>query len=130
MEAYKRLRTLREREKFAAWLFAAILRSKCRRYLQRRRHDVSLEEFRDTLAAPLPSDDSALLDALQRLPLQDREVLAARYLQGLAFDEVAGEHWASASTPRVCAVPARGNVCASSCRKRTRNAPAYSCNAP
>gem|GEM_PF-380358 len=89
VEAYRQLRTLREGEKFAAWLFA-ILRSKCLQYLRRRRHDVPLEAFRDTLAAPLPSDDGELIDALYRLPLRDREVLAARYLQELDFDEVAG----------------------------------------
>jgi len=86
--AYAQLHTLREHDKFAGWLFT-ILRTKCLRYLQRHRKNLSLEEFRDTLAAPPPPDDSALLDALWRLPLQDREILAARYLHGLEYDEVA-----------------------------------------
>ena len=90
VEAYRSLRNLREPAAFGAWLHG-ITRNLCRRYLARRPPaTVSLE--RDALPdppAPVEEDRGELLAALGDMPLEHREVLAARYLQGLDYAEIA-----------------------------------------
>ncbi len=90
IEAFRRLATLREGEKLRGWLFT-ILRHKCLHFLRERRPaEISLELVEDTLAAPAPAfAGQDVWVALQRLPLPDREILAARYLQELSFAEIA-----------------------------------------
>ncbi len=89
LEAYRCLGQLREPEKFRGWLFI-ILRHKCRRKLRHRRwEELPLDACREIPAPPQASADEELAAALIHLPLADREVLAARYLYELDYEEVA-----------------------------------------
>lgn len=87
VEAFRQLRSLREPEKFRGWLFA-ILRNKCLNFLKRDRSELLLEDCGDLVAAPASLDDGEVAELLNRLPLPDREVLAARYLHGLEYAEI------------------------------------------
>lgn len=91
IEAYRALANLKEPEKFRAWLYG-ILRHRCLK-------------ARNAAGPPmLPYEESALpagagvwedkgpspmLELLRQLPRDDRELLAARYLQGLSYAEIA-----------------------------------------
>ncbi len=89
LEAYRRLGQLRDPEKFRPWLFT-ILRHKCLRYLrQHRRKEISLEVCPEIPAREQVPADEELAELLTRLSLADREVLAARYLYELDYDEMA-----------------------------------------
>ena len=89
IEAYRRLDQLHDGAKFRGWLFA-ILRNKCLRYLEnRRQQDVPLEDGLTVAASQPIMDDAGLTELLGRLPLPDREILAARYFQELGYDEIA-----------------------------------------
>lgn len=88
IEAYKRLPSLRESAKLRSWLFA-ILRNKCIRFVHRRPNEVPLERCEAELATPASYSDGDILEIISRLPLSDREVLSARYLQELGFEELA-----------------------------------------
>ncbi len=91
IEAYRCLPTLRDGDKLRAWLFA-MLRFRCLHFRRRRRHvEVPLEQIADLPASPAPEfAGHAVWEALLRLPLTDREIIAARYLQELNFAEIAG----------------------------------------
>lgn len=89
VDAYRNLRQLHDRSKFRAWLFG-ILRHKCLSYLQRRRpEERSLDDYAESLAAPTPSEGAGLTELLDSLPLAYREILAARYVQELSYEEIA-----------------------------------------
>ncbi|HEY3418163.1 MAG TPA: sigma-70 family RNA polymerase sigma factor, partial [Armatimonadota bacterium] len=90
IDAYQGLRTLQEPAKFRAWLFV-ILRNKCYRYLQRQHpEELPLDDYIEQLAEPTPlTSDLPLAEWIEQLPLGDREVLAARYLQELSYREIA-----------------------------------------
>lgn len=89
VDAYTHLRSLQDRGKFRAWLFG-ILRHKCLNYLQRRAPEhLSLDDYAETLPAPAPVDGADLAELLDGLPLEYREILAARYLQELSYAEIA-----------------------------------------
>lgn len=84
VEAFTRLRTLREPEKFKGWLFT-ILRNRCLNYLQRHHRELPLDAYSEILAAPDAMEDGEVAELLNRLPFEDREMLAARYLHGLDY---------------------------------------------
>jgi RNA polymerase sigma-70 factor (ECF subfamily) len=89
VEAYRSLGKLREPAAFGAWVYG-ITRNLCRRYLARRPPATASLE-RDPLPdppAPVEEDRSEVLVALGGLPLEHREVLAARYLQELDYAEI------------------------------------------
>ncbi|HEX2950865.1 MAG TPA: sigma-70 family RNA polymerase sigma factor, partial [Armatimonadota bacterium] len=89
LTAYRKLDTLHDPGKFRAWLFT-ILRNACRdHYAHRHPEEVTLEEVAETLAAPTPLESHEIMRMLEALPLADREVLSAHYLQDLSFAEVA-----------------------------------------
>lgn len=89
LDAYRHLASLKQPAKFKSWLFG-ILRHKCLDYLQRRQPEtLALEEYTEVIAAPTPAETSELMELLNSLPLADREILAAHYLQGLSYREVA-----------------------------------------
>ncbi len=107
VDAYRNLRTLHDHGKFRAWLFG-ILRHKCLTYLNARRpQHLSLEEFADSLPAP-PVDDGAEVAALlDALPLAQREILAARYVQELSYEEMADTLHTNVNAVRVRVFRAR-----------------------
>jgi|GEM_PF-744107 len=89
VRAYRHLPSLKDPDKFRAWLFS-ILRHVCLTLLQKRAPAAgSLEDYAETLAAPEPPDDHAIAGALEQLPPAYREVLIAHYMQGLSYAEMA-----------------------------------------
>jgi RNA polymerase sigma-70 factor (ECF subfamily) len=88
VDAYRQLPTLRQPERFGAWLFG-IARHKALNHLR----TASREVPSATVEAPAPPDPpaepAALREKLDRLPERDREVLAAKYLQDLSYAEIA-----------------------------------------
>ena len=87
--AYRGLHSLQEPASFGPWLHG-IVRNLCRKHLSRRPPPAaSLEQ--DSIPEPMtPPDQSVeLASLLQTLPLADREILAARYLQELDYEEIA-----------------------------------------
>jgi RNA polymerase sigma-70 factor (ECF subfamily) len=101
VDAYRNLRTLKDRSKFRGWLFG-ILRHKCLTYLQRRKPEaLSLDDCGDLPALP-PGDAGAdLAEMLDALPLPYREILAARYVQELSYEEIAEALGTSVNVVRV-----------------------------
>jgi RNA polymerase sigma-70 factor, ECF subfamily len=89
VDAYRHLRSLKDRTRFRAWLFG-ILRHKCLTFLQQRRPEgVPLDDMAEELPAPSREDGVEVAALLDGLPLAYREVLAARYLQELSYAEIA-----------------------------------------
>lgn len=89
--AYGQIRRLRDADRLGAWLHG-ILQRLCYKHLIRneRWSDVELEQL-DLLAAPPDRLDEpgALCHMLNQLPAPHRQVLAARYLDDLEFEEIA-----------------------------------------
>lgn len=107
LDAYRSLATLRDRSKFRGWLYG-ILRHKCLTYLQRRHpEDASLDELAEVLPAPEPPNGADLSELLDGLPLAYREILAARYVQELTYDEIAAALNISVNVVRVRCCRAR-----------------------
>lgn len=89
LDAYRNLSTLRDHASYRAWIFG-ILRLKCRDYLRRRKPEaLNLDEYAEIIPAPIQEDTGDLMELLNTLPLQDREVLAARYIQDLDYKDIA-----------------------------------------
>lgn len=87
--AYRSLRNLQDPALFGPWLHG-ILRNLCRKHLARRQPAMaSLEQ--DPVPEPAaPPDRTVETESLlQTLPLADREILAARYLQEMDYEEIA-----------------------------------------
>lgn len=107
VDAYRNLRTLQDHGKFRAWVFG-ILRHKCLSYLRRREpHACSLDELADSLPAPVDADGAGVAELLDGLPLAYRELLAARYVQELSYQEIADALGVQVNTVRVRCCRAR-----------------------
>ena len=102
IDAYSHLDQLRDIERLRAWLFG-ILRHKVQNQLAKRRNTVSWEEHNvdDWLLVAGPEEAIDLPELLSRLPVADREALAARYLLDLSYDEVARMLGTSSKNARV-----------------------------
>ena len=90
LDAYRGFAGLREADKVGAWLYA-ILRRKASSYRRAKKPEFELPD-------DPPSADHDLLEELTRgivieqlehLSAEDREVLAGKYLLGLSYDELA-----------------------------------------
>ncbi|MHB9024949.1 MAG: RNA polymerase sigma factor [Armatimonadota bacterium] len=107
VDAYRNLRALKDRGKFRGWLFG-ILRHKCLTYLQRRRpENIHLDDLEESLPAPPAKDGAELADLLDGLPLPYREILAARYLQEMSYEEIADALGTTVNVVRVRCCRAR-----------------------
>ena len=107
VDAYRNLRSLKDRGKFRAWLFG-ILRHKCLTYFERRGPDaVPLDNYAESLPAPEAMGGAELADLLDGLPLAMREILAARYIQELSYEEIAETLGTSVNVVRVRCCRAR-----------------------
>ncbi|MBD3177807.1 MAG: sigma-70 family RNA polymerase sigma factor [Armatimonadia bacterium] len=107
ISAYQNLRTLRDPSRFGAWLFG-ILRNKCRRQMRKgRRAPVSAEVVEAPHTDPDVVERRALLDALDRLPLDQKDILSARYLHELSYDEIAALMDSTPGSIRVRCLKAR-----------------------
>ena len=101
--AYRDLPTLREAGKLRGWLHA-ILRHLALRWRARRRRDEPLDE---KMTAPPAGEDTAVLEAMQRLSAADREILVLRYLNELSYQEIGGVLGISAHAAEVRCARAR-----------------------
>lgn len=107
VEAYRHLRTLKDRAKFRGWVFG-ILRHKCLTALKRRRPDaVPLDDVGDLPALPDLDVAGDLAELLDSLPLAYRDILAARYVQELSYEEIADALGTSVNVVRVRCCRAR-----------------------
>ncbi len=89
VQAYRSLGKLRDPAAFGAWLHG-IVRNLCRKHLARSRPAMaSLEQDPVPEPAVPPDRDVEIASLLQTLPLSEREILAARYLQELDYEEIA-----------------------------------------
>lgn len=89
LDAYKNLSTLKDHKAYRAWVFG-ILRFKCMDYLRRRKPEtLNLDEYAEVIPAPEEEDTGDLMELLNALPLQEREILAARYIQDLDYKDIA-----------------------------------------
>ncbi len=92
IEAFQSLPRLEHADRFRPWLFS-ILRHRALNHLRRRERDRAVpltEETADTTVPPganSPHDD--LRAKLDTLPVRHREILAAKYLQELSYEEIA-----------------------------------------
>ena len=110
LTAYQRLRELRDPGKFRPWLFS-ILRRKCLNQLHSlHAQELSLDTCLEIPATPASFADDELWELLNLLPLADREVLAARYLAGLEYEEVAAALGCSVNTAYVRCKRARDRL--------------------
>ncbi|MEA3402647.1 MAG: sigma-70 family RNA polymerase sigma factor [Armatimonadota bacterium] len=107
VDAWRGLNGLRDHSKFAGWLLG-IIRNKCRGYLAKLQPDVvPLDD------APAPSTDppqpegGPLTEMLGKLPLKDREILAARYIAEMPYTEIAREMDMTVNNVRVRCCRAR-----------------------
>jgi RNA polymerase sigma-70 factor, ECF subfamily len=109
VEAYRGLWNLRQRDRFAGWLYG-ILRNRCRRFLARRPPQ-TLSWEADVVPEPAANDpepqSSELLPLLSRLPQESREVLAARYRHDMSYAEIAEMLGISVGSVRVKCFRAR-----------------------
>lgn len=90
VDAYRGIKGLREPDKAAAWLYA-ILRRKAATHRLVRRFERELPE---DISTPGPNDGEALvrgivMERMEALSTEDREVLAGKYLLGLSYRELA-----------------------------------------
>ena len=111
IEGFRSLSNLRDPSSLRSWLFG-ILRNRCRRALSRRRlSTMPLEDETDIPAeprrAPEGPDRERLLELLGGLPDSYREVLAARYLADMDYDEIAEALGISVNNVRVRCCRAR-----------------------
>ena len=92
VEAFLKLEQLREPALFSAWLRRIAL-NVCRMWLRRRPRELSFDEASEVGAPidaePEPEELANLASGLVRLRAQHRVILALRYLEGLAYEEIA-----------------------------------------
>ena len=108
VEAYRALATLKDRGNFGGWLYG-ILRNRYRKYIARRPPPMLSWEADDVPepAADQPPADPEIVPLLSRLPLESREVLAARYLNDMSYREIADMLGTTAGNVRVKCFRAR-----------------------
>jgi len=107
IEAYRSLPRLEHPRRFRSWLFS-ILRHRALNYLRaagRIDRFVSLEEAEDHPAEPTGAGPSEPFEAirgkLDRLSVRHQEILAAKYLEGLSYEEIAQSFGLSVNAVRV-----------------------------
>ncbi|MHB9106736.1 MAG: RNA polymerase sigma factor [Armatimonadota bacterium] len=106
VDAYRNLRALKDRTKFRAWVFG-ILRHKCLTYLQQRKPEPLPLSDADALPSPAAETGGDLAELLDGLPIAYREILAARYVQELSYEETAEALGTSVNNVRVRCCRAR-----------------------
>jgi RNA polymerase sigma-70 factor (ECF subfamily) len=107
VDAYRSLRALKDHGKFRAWVFG-ILRHKCLTYLQQRKPEpLPLSDVADSLPMPAAEMGGDLAELLDGLPVAYREILAARYVQELSYEEIAEALGTSVNNVRVRCCRAR-----------------------
>lgn len=91
VEGFRQIRRLRDPARAGAWLHG-ITQRLCYKYLRRATRQASMEtEHFETLPAPpqVIDEPGELCMLLNELPPQYRQVLAARYLEDMDYEEIA-----------------------------------------
>lgn len=92
--AYKRINTFRDKSKFSTWLYRIVL-NKAKDFLRDRskRESVALEKVENTLVSTQNYDDKLmeldLRQALQKLSVEQRELIVLRDVRNLSYEEIA-----------------------------------------
>jgi len=100
--AWRRLRTVRDASAIRSWL-VAVAANEARKLARRQGRRIVMEASVRAVMEPASEADADLLDlgpALARLSLDDRELLAMRYVVGLDSFEIAAIRGGSASGVR------------------------------
>ncbi len=89
--AYERLETLREPERFRQWMHTIVHRACLRGQAGKTRREVPINPLPDIAVYDheTPEGDSEVLKAINSLPQSYRDILAARYLSELTYEEMA-----------------------------------------
>ncbi len=94
-QVWRRLGDIRDVGRFRPWLMR-VAANEAKQLVRRRHRERPLEE---ALALPGPSVDpelAAITEAIRRLPINDRTIIAQRYVLGLTSAEIAAEQGISA----------------------------------
>jgi len=102
LDAYRSLESLRDQEKGLAWLYT-ILRRKASAYRRLKRQEIEL-----TVEPAVPGPDNVesmvrgiVIEQMERLTPEEREMLAGKYLLGLSYQELAEALGITAGAARV-----------------------------
>jgi RNA polymerase sigma-70 factor, ECF subfamily len=107
IEAYRHLASLENPKRFGQWLHG-ILRNRVRRILRSAEPaTVPLSEEMAPGRIDPPDDGPDITEALDRLPLATRDLLAARYLRDMSYAEIARDFNWTVGTARVKCCHAR-----------------------
>lgn len=100
--AFEKLRHLREPEKFRSWLFT-IVRRLCAKEIRRGPKETSLDRVPDPPAPGLEMSDveNQVLKAIESLPQAYRELLSARYIAEMSYEDMAALYEVPEGTVRV-----------------------------
>lgn len=98
MKAYRELSTLKDKDRFSAWLYR-IAHNCCYSRLRRDQGKTFIELLPDSHSASSPVEiQLAVTKALQQLPEDQREVVVLKVYHRLKFDEIAAIQDAPVST--------------------------------
>lgn len=102
VDAYRGFAGLRDRDKAAAWLYA-ILRRKAHSHLRSRKPETELPPDMPSRHPDLLEDltRGIVIEQLEHLSPDDRDILAGKYLLGLSYRELAESLDMNESTIRV-----------------------------
>ena len=89
MKAYRELRTLKDRDRFSAWLYR-IAHNACLSRLRKNYGKTWVELDPDAESRHVPAENRLAVEkALGQLPEEQREVVILKVFQSLKFDEIA-----------------------------------------
>jgi RNA polymerase sigma-70 factor (ECF subfamily) len=89
MKAYRELRTLKDRDRFSAWLYR-IAHNACLSRLRKSYGKTWVELDPDAASPHVPAENRLAVEkALGQLPADQREVVILKVFQSLKFDEIA-----------------------------------------
>jgi RNA polymerase sigma-70 factor, ECF subfamily len=90
IDAFRGLGRFDNSKRFYPW-FYVLLRHRCYKMTKQRRAGENLEDLEIVAPADdLPREERIALDrALLELPVEDREIICLKYLDGLSYDEIA-----------------------------------------
>jgi RNA polymerase sigma-70 factor (ECF subfamily) len=98
MKAYRELRTLKDRDRFSAWLYR-IAHNTCFSRMRKDAGKIFVELSPETKAARTSIESRLAVEkALQHLPEDQREVVVLKVFHSLKFEEIAAVQGAPVST--------------------------------
>jgi len=98
MKAYRELASLKDRDRFSAWLYR-IAHNTCFSRLRQEQGKTFVELAPDTSSVRMPIESQLAVEkALQHLPEDQREVVVLKVFHSLKFEEIAAIQGAPVST--------------------------------